>query len=42
MTIELGARAYADAIALQAAMLSGARIAGNVVFSARETEEDAA
>lgn len=34
--------AYARALALQAAMFSGKRIAGNVVLSARPTEEDAA
>ena len=34
--------AYGRALTFQAAMLSGKRIAGNVVLSARPTEEDAA
>lgn len=34
--------AYGRALAYMGAVLSGRRIAGNVVFSARPTEEDAA
>lgn len=34
--------AYPRALAYMDAMLSGKRIAGNVVFSARHTEEDTA